>query len=137
MIFCAPDSLQIGADILAELDRAGVPHERTADFDDAVARADAVYMTRIQDEWDTAQESRALDTTPFHFQARHLRLLGPESIVMHPLPRRAEIAVEVDGDPRAMYWRQVRNGMWVRVALILSLFERDGEVDRYYADLTG
>jgi aspartate carbamoyltransferase catalytic subunit len=42
---------------------------------------------------------------------------------MHPLPRRFEIELEVDSDPRAVYWRQVRNGMWIRVALLASIFE--------------
>ncbi|MBE9522058.1 MAG: aspartate carbamoyltransferase, partial [Proteobacteria bacterium] len=51
------------------------------------------------------------------------------------LPRRKEIAVEVDSDPRAVYWRQVRNGMWVRAALMLTVFDRDGEIDRYHEDL--
>jgi aspartate carbamoyltransferase catalytic subunit len=54
---------------------------------------------------------------------------------MHPLPRRKEIAAEVDSDPRAMYWRQVRNGMWIRAALMLVVFDRDSEIDRYYEDL--
>jgi len=134
--FVAPPALQIGADVLAFLDAAGVPHQETDDFDAAVRAADAIYMTRIQDEWDTAQESRSLDTSRFHFTARHLALLQPHAILMHPLPRRAEIAVEVDDDPRAMYWRQVRNGMWIRVALLLTLFEKEAEIDRYYRDLT-
>ena len=47
---------------------------------------------------------------------------------MHPLPRGPEIAVEVDQDPRAMYWRQERNGMWMRVALIATIFDLAGEI---------
>ena len=59
----------------------------------------------------------------------------PDAVLLHPLPRRKEIAVEVDADPRAVYWRQVRNGMWVRAALMLTIFDRGGEIDRYYEDL--
>lgn len=134
-IFVAPKALQIGRDILAILDAARMPWEQTTDLDGAVRQADAIYMTRIQDEWDQKGESRRIDTRRYHFTARHLDLLKPDAILMHPLPRRDEIAVEVDADPRAMYWRQVRNGMWVRVALILTMFGREGEIHQYYEDL--
>lgn len=135
--FVGPESLQIGEDILAILDKAGMEYEITDDFEKVIPEVDAIYMTRIQDEWDTAQESKSLDTTPFHFKAEHLKILQKHAIIMHPLPRRAEIAVEVDADPRAMYWRQVRNGMWVRAALISTVFDRGGEIDRYHEDLVG
>ena len=84
----------------------------------------------------TQGESAKIDTSRFKFGAEELKLLPQRSVIMHPLPRRDEIATTVDSDPRAMYWRQVRNGMWVRVALILIIFDRDVEVDRYYEDLT-
>ncbi len=135
LVFVAPEPLQIGADILAALDRARVPWECTDDFDRVVPEADAIYMTRIQDEWDQAGESRKLDTRRFHFTAAHLGRLRPDAVILHPLPRRDEIAVEVDGDPRAVYWRQVRNGMWIRVALILSIFEKEKDIHEYYRDL--
>ena len=135
LVFVAPEPLQIGADILAALDRARVTWERTDDFDRVVPEADAIYMTRIQDEWDQAGESRKLDTRRFHFTAAHLGRLRPDAVVLHPLPRRDEIAVEVDDDPRAVYWRQVRNGMWIRVALILSIFEKENDIHEYYRDL--
>lgn len=134
--FVAPDELQIGDDILAVLDEAGMTYEVTRDFRKIIPEVDAIYMTRIQDEWDQAQESRAIDTSAYHFLEEDLALLQVHAIIMHPLPRRNEIAPAVDQDPRAMYWRQVRNGMWVRTSLILSVFDRDNEVDRYYEDLT-
>ncbi len=134
--FVAPAALQIGEDVLDSLRRAGVAFECTDDFEAAVPQADAIYMTRIQDEWDTAKESAALDTSRFKFTAAHLARLKPDAILMHPLPRRDEIAPACDADPRAMYWRQVRNGMWIRAALLLVIFDRDVEVDRYYEDLT-
>ena len=71
----------------------------------------------------------------FHLTAAHLPRLKPDAVIMHPLPRREEIAVEIDSDPRAMYWRQARNGMWIRAALMLLMFEKDGEINQYYADL--
>jgi aspartate carbamoyltransferase catalytic subunit len=133
--FVAPDSLQIGADILAALDEAGMEYELSGDFESIVPEVDAIYMTRIQDEWDTSAESRTLDVAGYHFRSDHLKILKPDAVLLHPLPRRKEIDVAVDSDPRAVYWRQVRNGMWIRSALILSTFGHDGDVDSYYADL--
>ena len=101
----------------------GVRYEISNDLRAGVRIADAVYMTRIQDEWDTAKgESAKIDTTGFKFGAEELALLGKDGIIMHPLPRRDEIATCCDHDPRAMYWRQMRNGMWIRAALIASVF---------------
>lgn len=134
--FVAPKELQIGEDILRQLDSAGMSYEITDNFEQVIPEVDAIYMTRIQDEWDTAHESQLIDTSRFHFRKEHLNVLQKDAIIMHPLPRRKEIDPSVDMDPRAMYWRQVRNGMWIRAALILVIFERDVEVDRYYQDLT-
>ncbi len=133
--FVAPESLQICPDILAKLDEAGMEYEVTSNFESIMPEMDAIYMTRIQDEWDQNGESKSLDISRFYLTGEHLPLLKPSAIIMHPLPRRHEIAPEVDSDPRAKYWRQVRNGMWVRAALILSIFERDHEIDHYYEDL--
>ena len=133
--FVAPKSLQIRDDILSALDNEGHEYEVSYDFEKIIPEVDAIYMTRIQDEWDTAEESRQLDTSPYHFKAEHLEMLKPNAIIMHPLPRRNEIAIEVDADPRAMYWRQVRNGMWIRAALMLTIFNRTREIDEYYEDL--
>ena len=134
--FIAPDSLQIGPDILAALDAAGMEYELSNDFEKIIPEVDAIYMTRIQDEWDMAKESSLIDTSRYHFKADHLAILKPTAVILHPLPRRKEIDVAVDSDPRAVYWRQVRNGMWIRAALMLVIFDRTLEVNRYYADLT-
>ncbi|MFH0954321.1 MAG: aspartate carbamoyltransferase [Verrucomicrobiota bacterium] len=134
--FVAPEQLQIGADILDLLRKAGMPYEVTGDFEKVIPEVDAIYMTRIQDEWDKAHESQAIDISRFCFTAEYLKVLKPDAVVMHPLPRRKEIDPAVDSDPRAVYWRQVRNGMWIRAALLLTVFDREGEVDRYYQDLT-
>jgi len=133
--FVAPKELQIHADVLEQLDAAGMDYEVCEDFERVIPQADAIYMTRIQDEWDVAHESSTLDVERFYFTAEHLRLLKPDAVLMHPLPRRKEIDPAVDDDPRAVYWRQVRNGMWIRVALMIQMFGRVAEVDRYYGDL--
>ena len=122
--FIAPPQLQIKDDILDLLRAARVEFEVGDDFEKVIPQADAIYMTRIQDEWDENKgDSGKIDVSKFAFTAEHLKLLPPQAVIMHPLPRRLEIAVEVDRDPRAVYWRQVRNGMWVRVALLAAIFE--------------
>jgi len=130
--FVAPEQLQIGEDVLELLDAAGMEYETTQDFAAVMPKADALYMTRIQDEWDNDGESTTIDTSAFSINAEHLDRLKKTAIIMHPLPRRKEINVDVDSDPRAIFWRQVRNGMWVRAALILTTFGRQDEVNQYY-----
>ena len=130
--FVAPDPFQVGEDIRGVLDGAGVEYTLTDDFMGALPAADAVYMTRVQDEWDGEKgESGRVDVSRYAIKAEHLELLKPEAVIMHPLPRRGEIPPEVDHDPRAMYWRQMRNGMWIRVALIATIFGVDGEIREY------
>jgi aspartate carbamoyltransferase catalytic subunit len=130
--FVAPPELQVGQDILDQLAEKGVEYKVTSDFESVIPTADAIYMTRIQDEWDKDGESHSVDISDFYFTAEHLKLLKYSAILMHPLPRRQEIDPAVDNDPRAMYWRQVRNGMWVRAALIAMIFGRDEEISQYY-----
>ena len=135
--FVAPQQLQIGDDVLAILNTAGVEYQICHDFEEIIPEVDAIYMTRIQDEWDMAGESQLIDTSRYHFKPEHLEILKPDAVLLHPLPRRKEIAVEVDSDPRAVFWLQVRNGMWIRAALMLLIFDRISEIDEYYDDLTG
>jgi aspartate carbamoyltransferase catalytic subunit len=135
LYFIAPPELQIGQDILDMLDASAVSYVVGSNFEELMPEVDAIYMTRIQDEWDTAHESSTLDVEGFHFKFEHLSLIKDTCILMHPLPRRKEIDVAVDSDPRAIYWPQVRNGMWSRAALVLQTFGRDGLVDEYFANM--
>ena len=122
-IFVAPQELQVPADVVAILKEKGVSYAFSDSLRDAVREADAVYMTRMQDEWDTAKGASAqIDMARFKFGAEELALLKPDGCLLHPLPRRDEIATCCDHDPRAMYWRQMRNGMWIRAALIAATF---------------
>lgn len=133
MLFVTDPRLQIGGDIQQLLTEAQVDFELHEDFEAVIPQADAIYMTRIQDEWDeTPGQSKTIDTTRYHFKYEHLKLLKRDGVLMHPLPRRQEIAADVDADPRAIYWRQVRNGMWIRAALIATTFAVDDEILRYY-----
>jgi aspartate carbamoyltransferase catalytic subunit len=121
--FIAPLQLQIGEDIQRFLKDSKVEFELGNNLQKYLPHADAVYMTRIQDEWDEKKgDSDKIDTSRFYFTSNCLRILPAQAVIMHPLPRRQEIAPEVDNDPRAVYWRQVRNGMWIRVALLAHIF---------------
>ncbi len=136
-VFVAPPQLQVGEDIQAMLSEAGVNFTLTDNFRNQIPSADAIYMTRVQDEWDSQQgESGKVDISKFCFGEDELKLLRPCGVIMHPLPRRLEISTDVDRDPRAVYWRQMRNGMWVRAAMIASIFEKHAEI-RAYSDASG
>jgi aspartate carbamoyltransferase catalytic subunit len=134
LYFIAPEPLQISQDILDLLDQAGTKYVVTQDFSSVMPIADAIYMTRIQDEWDADGESSTIDTTDFSIGAEHMDIIKETAVILHPLPRRKEISTDIDNDPRAVYWRQMRNGMWIRAALILTTFGRQDEVNRYYDD---
>ncbi len=129
--FVAPDELQIGQDILELLDAAGTEYHLSKDFASVMPEADAIYMTRIQDEWDTEGHSTT-EASEYHIGAEHMDILKPTCAILHPLPRRDEVSTDIDNDRRAMYWRQMRNGMWIRAALILTTFDREQEVHDYY-----
>jgi len=124
LVFVAPPVCQMHSDIKAFLDRQGVRWQEEADLDAALARVDCVYMTRIQKE-------RFLDLREFEAANNAYRLtpdnvarMAPDAIIMHPLPRVGEIDPAVDADPRAVYFEQARNGLWVRMALIQYVMGR-------------
>jgi aspartate carbamoyltransferase catalytic subunit len=124
-VFVAPPELQIGEDVQSALRTAGVKFELTSDFESVIPGADAIYMTRIQDEWDTVKgESARIDTSRYVIGLAQLDRMREDAVILHPFPRRNEIAPEVDHDSRAVYWRQMRNGMWIRAALIASVFKQ-------------
>lgn len=126
--FVSPKEFRMEPDILEFLKRHNIPFTETEDFRGVMKSADAIYMTRIQDEHDKNGESKAVDYSPFYFKKEHLKDIKKTCIIMHPLPRRHEIEVTVDEDPRAVFWRQERNGMWARAALMAHIFGVDGKI---------
>ena len=131
VLFAAPDRYQMLPDITDQLDAQGVSWERLPSLEAGLASADAIYMTRIQDEWDGLKGGEHVQADPaFAFRREHLDRMKDHAALMHPLPKRDEIDPEVDyvDDPRVVYWRQERNGMWMRVALLAWLFGVDGEL---------
>jgi aspartate carbamoyltransferase catalytic subunit len=125
LVFIAPDDFAMGEDIKKSLQGHGVEFTETKDLNAVLPQLDAVYITRIQDEHDQAGESKKVDISKYKFGVEHLKLMKPTGVIMHPLPRRDEIHADVDADPRAKYWRQERNGMWMRVAIFLKIFKVD------------
>ncbi len=133
MVFSAPECLQIGEDVLSYLRERNVSYEVTTEFKSRIPEADAVYMTRMQDEWDKESgESARIPMEDYYFMGEDLARLKRTGVIMHPLPRRKEIDTACDNDSRAVYWRQMRNGMWIRSALIATVFGRDTAINTYY-----
>jgi aspartate carbamoyltransferase catalytic subunit len=126
--FVAPETFGMREDILKALNNQGIKYTITEKFKEVIPLADAIYSTRLQDEHDIEHESSAINYDLFSFKEEYLKLLCKNAVILHPLPRRNEIEVGVDKDPRALYWKQARNGMWIRMALILKIFSRDEEV---------
>ncbi len=129
IIFASPKKFGIADDLRINMKDSGIHFEETTDFKAALSQADAVYMTRIQDEYDSKDgESAAVDYSDFKLTSDHMSLMKSDAVILHPLPRRDEISKEIDQDPRAKYWRQERNGTWVRVALMTMIFGVDNRI---------
>jgi len=133
IIFAAPQAFQMKEDVCSFLERQEIPyHVETEALENVLSEADAIYMTRIQDEHDAiAGESNVIDTSRFKLRPSDMSNVRSTAVIMHPFPRRDEIDVAIDSDPRAMYWRQERNGMWTRAALIAYIFDVHEEILRH------
>ncbi len=125
LVFIAPDDFKMEEDIKKHLQHHNVQFKESKDLRSVLPDLDAIYITRIQDEHDKKGESKAVDISAFKLGTEHLPQMKPHAVIMHPLPRRDEIHPDVDADPRAKYWRQERNGMWMRVAILVKQFKVD------------
>jgi aspartate carbamoyltransferase catalytic subunit len=123
LVCVTPPGMELGGDVLDHLDARGVRPRQERDLAAALAGADVVYQTRVQRERfaDPAAYERARGV--YVIDEAALRALPPHAIVLHPLPRVDEIAPEVDADPRAAYFRQAHNGVFVRMALLVACLE--------------
>lgn len=117
----APQGYQMRDDVLNEL---VVDYELTNNLEDVLPEVDVLYMTRVQNERVEDREKIGIDfdASKFILDGTNIREMKKDAIVMHPLPRNGEITPEVDSDPRAKYWEQTKNGLWIRIALILMMF---------------
>lgn len=128
LVMIAPQQFALEPDIRAHLDGHGIAFVENAQLAKALPELDAIYVTRMQSEWDTAGETGQVDYRDYSITPENVGAMKPDAVIMHPLPRGPEIHPAVDDDPRAVYWRQERNGMWMRVAIFLKLFQADGLV---------
>ena len=119
LFFVAPPELQMRPDILHYLDEHGVAYELTSDLARVLADADVVYQTRIRPE--RLADPGAL--RGFRLDTSALRRMRPDALILHPLPRTVELDRTVDADPRALYFRQAENGLYVRMALLAMLLD--------------
>ncbi|MCI6320687.1 MAG: aspartate carbamoyltransferase [Clostridiales bacterium] len=121
-VFISPDELKM-PDYIKEnvLDKNGLPYEETASLEEAMPALDILYMTRVQKErfFNEADYVRLKDT--YVLDPEKLVPAKSDLCILHPLPRVNEITVSVDRDPRACYWKQVKNGKFIRMALIMKL----------------
>ncbi|MDQ6772922.1 MAG: aspartate carbamoyltransferase [Candidatus Dormibacteraeota bacterium] len=116
--FVAPPEVAMGADIKTHLDEHGVHWSETTDLEPVLATADVVYQTRIQKERFADAAAYGAVRGRYVIGPAEMARLGADAIVMHPLPRVGEIDPAIDGDPRAAYFRQARNGVHIRMALL-------------------
>ena len=122
-ILISPEELKVPEYIIQELDHEGIPYEETTSLEDAMPSLDILYMTRVQQErfFNEADYVRLKDS--YILNPDKLETAKKDLCIMHPLPRVNEISVAVDDDPRACYFKQVLNGKYIRMALILKLLE--------------
>ena len=123
-IFISPEELKMPSYIKEEvLEANGIPYREVERLEDVMSDLDVLYMTRVQKERFFNEEDYVRLKDFYILNNQKMELAKDDMIVMHPLPRVNEISVEVDKDPRAAYFRQVQYGVYVRMALILTLLE--------------
>jgi len=122
-VLISPDELKVPEYIIDELNKEGIPYVETTSLEDAMPELDILYMTRVQQErfFNEADYIRLKDS--YILNMDKLTTAKKDLCIMHPLPRVNEISVAVDDDPRACYFKQVMNGKYIRMALILKLLE--------------
>jgi len=118
--FVSPPELSMKPDILAYLDEHSVQYGVESDINRVIREVDVVYQTRIRPDRVTG-----IDLKRYAIDSAVLQGMKPDAMVLHPLPRTVELDKTVDSDPRALYFRQAVNGLYVRMALLTMLLERD------------
>ncbi|MBQ9950050.1 MAG: aspartate carbamoyltransferase [Clostridia bacterium] len=120
-VFISPDELKMPVYVKDELNKMGVEYTETSSLDESIGSLDILYMSRVQRERFISEEDYLRLKDYFILTKEKMKHAKEDMIVMHPLPRVNEIATEVDSDPRAVYFHQVKYGMYVRMALIMTL----------------
>lgn len=123
-VLISPEELRI-PDYIREdvLDSTNTEYKEVERLEDSMSELDLLYMTRVQKERFFNEEDYVRMKDFYILDKQKMTLAKPDMLVLHPLPRVNEISVEVDNDPRAAYFKQVQYGVYVRMALILTLLE--------------
>ena len=122
-IFISPEELRIPEYIIEMLQEKNIPFEEVVRLEGVLPQLDMLYMTRVQRERFFNEEDYVRLKDFYVLDKAKMDLASSDMLVLHPLPRVNEISVEVDQDPRAVYFKQARYGVYVRMALILTLLE--------------
>ena len=121
-VLISPEELRIPEYVRrGVLDKNGIPYREVRKMQDVMGELDVLYMTRVQRERFFNEEDYIRLKDTYILDAEKMKAAKSDMMVLHPLPRVNEIAVEVDDDPRALYFVQAKNGMFVRMALIMKL----------------
>lgn len=122
-IFISPEELKVPDYITEMLKEKNIPYEEVIRLETVMPELDMLYMTRVQKERFFNEEDYMRLKDFYILDPAKMELAKEDMLVLHPLPRVNEISVEVDNDPRAAYFKQARYGVYVRMALILTLLE--------------
>lgn len=122
-VFISPEELKVPDYITDSLKEKGIPYEEVIRLENVMPSLDLLYMTRVQKERFFNEEDYVRLKDFYILDTAKMELARPDMLVLHPLPRVNEISVEVDSDPRAAYFKQAQYGVYVRMALILTLLE--------------
>ena len=120
-IFISPEELRIPGYLREKLQENNLSFEEEIRLEDVLPKLDLLYMTRVQRERFFNEEDYVRLKDFYILNKEKMELAKEDMLVLHPLPRVNEISVEVDDDPRAVYFKQVQYGVYVRMALILTL----------------
>jgi aspartate carbamoyltransferase catalytic subunit len=122
----SPQELRIPEYVREEMNRSGAKFIETGDMKESLPQLDVLYMTRVQQERFFNEEDYIRLKDSYILNARKLKRAKEKLMVLHPLPRVNEISGDVDADPRALYFKQAKNGMFARMALIMALLGKEG-----------
>ena len=123
-VLISPEELRLPSYIRKDvLDKQNVPYKEVVRMEEALPELDLLYMTRVQKERFFNEEDYVRMKDFYILDNKKMELAKEDMYILHPLPRVNEIATEVDNDPRAAYFKQVQYGVYIRMALILTLLE--------------
>ncbi len=125
-LFISPEELRVPDYITEMLKEKGISYEEVIRLEEILPRLDLLYMTRVQKERFFNEEDYVRLKDFYILDKAKMKLASEDMLVLHPLPRVNEISVDVDDDPRAVYFKQAQYGVYVRMALILTLLDWAG-----------